>query len=357
MKNRGFTLIEILAVIVILGVIILVAVPQIINFIEKSRQRTIISSAIEYVGEIENKIFIDEEEEYYGNYNVEDFKKITKSTGNYPSSGYVNIQEGEKITIAELCINNYRVIYNDGEAKIDGTNCKMLSGGVRVVYFNPVTGKICNESESNSEYGFSNGCMKWFLYNRTSENYDLFLDHNIGSASWNGIGNTKYGIFEIKNSLKEITDKWLGVPKRTDLYSFVTEYENYSINYTDLRARLISLEEILKIGSINDFDVKKWHYGDTINIDSDISCNSEYYDLSCYENEIPISKYSYMSGCPSNNCEYGNYAQSSYWTSTAYNNNSYDRAWNMNFGTLEGKYVDQELGIRPVITVPRTLID
>ena len=44
-KNNGFTLVELLAVIVILAVILVIAVPQIMNVITESRKGALISSA------------------------------------------------------------------------------------------------------------------------------------------------------------------------------------------------------------------------------------------------------------------------------------------------------------------------
>ena len=44
-KKRGFTLVELLAVIVVLAVILVIAVPKIVNVIENSKLGTIISSA------------------------------------------------------------------------------------------------------------------------------------------------------------------------------------------------------------------------------------------------------------------------------------------------------------------------
>ena len=44
MKNKGFTLIELLAVIVILSVITLITIPMVMNVIEESKKKALVSS-------------------------------------------------------------------------------------------------------------------------------------------------------------------------------------------------------------------------------------------------------------------------------------------------------------------------
>jgi prepilin-type N-terminal cleavage/methylation domain-containing protein len=58
MKNKGFTLVELLAVIVILAVIALISTPQVLSMIESSRQGAAESSALSYINTIEQKIIV-----------------------------------------------------------------------------------------------------------------------------------------------------------------------------------------------------------------------------------------------------------------------------------------------------------
>ena len=59
MKKKGFTLVELLAVIVVLAIIALIAVPRILNVVEKSKIGAAKSSALGYISSIEMKVATD----------------------------------------------------------------------------------------------------------------------------------------------------------------------------------------------------------------------------------------------------------------------------------------------------------
>ena len=58
MKQKGFTLVELLAVIVILAVIALIATPQVLSMIESSRKGAAESSVLSYVDAVEKTIVV-----------------------------------------------------------------------------------------------------------------------------------------------------------------------------------------------------------------------------------------------------------------------------------------------------------
>ena len=74
-KEKGFTLIEILAVIIILGVLMIIAVPSVTSYISDSRKKIYISSAKAYIREVQKKMnageykFTDDDTTYYVNIN------------------------------------------------------------------------------------------------------------------------------------------------------------------------------------------------------------------------------------------------------------------------------------------------
>ena len=139
MKEKGFTLVELLAVIVILTIISLIAVPMILNVIDESRKKAAIVSAENYIYAVEQYLVLQEVENYNvklennTTYKVEEdtvfefslmdiiipkvyalpsetvfLNDIIKIKGEYPKDGYVEIGEN-KITAAELVSNNYIV--------------------------------------------------------------------------------------------------------------------------------------------------------------------------------------------------------------------------------------------------------
>lgn len=55
-KNNGFTLVELLAVIVILGILMIVAIPNVSRIITQSKKETIITSISNYIGGVTNQV-------------------------------------------------------------------------------------------------------------------------------------------------------------------------------------------------------------------------------------------------------------------------------------------------------------
>ncbi len=70
-NEKGFTLIEILAVIIILGILLVIAVPSVSNYISDSRKHAYITTAKEYIKEAQKKVssfeyeFYDRDTSYY----------------------------------------------------------------------------------------------------------------------------------------------------------------------------------------------------------------------------------------------------------------------------------------------------
>ena len=60
MTNKGFTFIELLAVIVVLAVIALIAVPLVLNTIEKAKEGAAVASAYAYAEEVERYIILSQ---------------------------------------------------------------------------------------------------------------------------------------------------------------------------------------------------------------------------------------------------------------------------------------------------------
>lgn len=85
MKKRGFTLLELLAVIVIIAVVALITIPMILNVIEEARKNSYKESAMGYVDAIEKKIVKEQlkntNTDYTGEYSINK-ETITKKNEN-----------------------------------------------------------------------------------------------------------------------------------------------------------------------------------------------------------------------------------------------------------------------------------
>ena len=53
------------------------------------------------------------------------------------------------------------------------------------IYYNPISGNLCNSSDSVSTTGTITGCMRWYLYSIDDDYANMLLDHNITEAKSN----------------------------------------------------------------------------------------------------------------------------------------------------------------------------
>lgn len=126
--KKGFTLVELLAVIVVLAIIALIASPIIINIIESSKKKVAIDSAYGYIEALELKIALDELSD---NQNFSEKMIISDNPfldslvikGEKPTSGMLTMDKNYIIKKADLCINGYYVLYENGEAIIVDKKC------------------------------------------------------------------------------------------------------------------------------------------------------------------------------------------------------------------------------------------
>ncbi|MBP3765888.1 MAG: prepilin-type N-terminal cleavage/methylation domain-containing protein [Bacilli bacterium] len=122
MKKSGFTLVELLAVIVILAIIALIAFPQITNVVEKARKVEVKSSALNYVDAIEKSVILSSlTGQQYDNREYIFDEIDVKIKGQGPTAGRFDLLNG-KVTNALFCIDGYTATYN-GENVTVGAKC------------------------------------------------------------------------------------------------------------------------------------------------------------------------------------------------------------------------------------------
>lgn len=432
MKKNAFTLIELLAVILILGIIALIAVPIVTNIISDAKENAAKRSAESFIKATDNEILVSKTENnipvnrYYSNNQEEDSENIlydgtyttdqliekgVKVKGTIPNSGNVTIKKGQVVD-CQLEINNYTIACNGKsengyEAKLNKVydvsykdfRCNVKGiGKVDPVYFNPVTGNSCTEEEYengknlmtediynpyyNPETIKTGNCMQWYPYHYNNDGtVDMIMGNNLylenDSYDLNyyydedgnrcDYSNMSDGLNKVINVLNIETSNWVGVPLRTDSYTYPGNDMHYNISYNGMRARLISAEEIAAITGRKSFSVIAYNtgvegsggmgYSETFFLDSCFDTfyrtfwytDSEYEfsDLDAYLKNIS-SKYEWL------------YKNGSYMTISMIEDpnleNKYDiRNWGVysqGVALIEGSWN----GIRPVITIPKEKI-
>ena len=323
-KNKGFTLVELLAVIVILALIALIATPIILNVINDAKKQAAKDSAYGYMDAVEKYIVSSELEDKSiqdGTYRVEDLNKKISVKGSTPDNGNIEIKNSS-VKSYDIGIDGY-VVSNGKVEKVSTT--KSFKNGT-AVYYNPETEKKCKSSEAVSTTGTNSGCMKWYVFNDKEGNatVNVILDHNTTArVAWNSTGNNSE-MKEVADALKKDTRTW----KNT--------------------ARLITANEIAKITEKTGFDASKknqdWFCLDTNQPDTTSYCakaqgTSEYAWLFDYTYE-----------CTNYGCNTSDLSTWGYWTSTS--------SWHVSrFGHLSNtnaNYADS--GVRPVITISKANI-
>ena len=327
-KNKGFTLVELLAVIVILALIALIATPIILNVINDAKKQAAKDSAYGYMDAVEKYIVsreLEDESIQDGRYSVEELNKKISVKGSTPDNGNIEIKNSS-VKSYDIGIDGY-VVSNGKVDKVSTT--KSFKNGT-AVYYNPETETKCKSSEAVSTTGKNSGCMKWYVFNDKEGNatVNVILDHNTtAGVAYNSTGNNSE-MKEVKIKLEEDTKDW----KNT--------------------ARLITANEVAKITKHPTFNVNKenqdWFYLDSNNLTLTVNSTnkSKYAWLFDYTNE-----------CTSYGCNVSDSSTWGYWTSSPYKGNS-TQAWRVvRNGYLGGNgVIFTGDGIRPVITISKSNI-
>ena len=124
MNKKAFTLIELLAVIVILGILALIVTPILINVVKDSNEKSYKLSADGYISAVNDYILsnqLDGKKVENGKYNIKNLD--VKISGKEPSKGSVEIYD-EKINNAQLCYDTYLLKYDGKEVTLTEKGCE-----------------------------------------------------------------------------------------------------------------------------------------------------------------------------------------------------------------------------------------
>lgn len=159
MKNKGFTLVELLAVIVIIGIIALITIPKIKDSINNSKKHIAEASASNYARTIDQYVLHEESNKNVidldGQYSVDEQGNLNglgntyelDYTGKKPTSGTLTYQDN-KLLSGCLVINGYEVEYQNDKFTSDGKgNCGISP--IKIKYFT-----YDQNAEKNLQYGY-----------------------------------------------------------------------------------------------------------------------------------------------------------------------------------------------------------
>lgn len=254
MKKDGFTLVELLAVVVILAVVALIATPIILNVINDAKKSSIKQSAVGYVDAVEKTILekkTNTDVDYDGKYTIKK-DQITKESetasllpildliqlnvnvkGELPTKGNLEIEKSNVIS-GEFYYNNYLVTLSNDKYKIQvlsnssSTDTSALEteinnlkaeldaekkkGATITLSFSGSTALSCNSSNNNFE-GLTQS-------SKTSDSDDIFTYSN------GGVVINKTGYYSVSTHAFLNGTGWLniGIAKNSSVFSMQSFY-------------------------------------------------------------------------------------------------------------------------------------
>ena len=314
-KQKGFTLVELLAVIVILAIIALIAVPIVMNVIEDARKGAAKSSALGYIDATEktaarNLLDSDKTNDIgIGKYNVENL--TVKVKGEKPTEGCITIATNGVISDYSLKIGKYivnkkgntqEVIKNGSVRECSGeaaANSGSGSGSYKTytvgeaISYNPTTNQKCDSPVSTT--GTKSGCMKWYVIKDNGSSVDVILDHNTTATV------SYHDGYDAPSSYAEATIK-------THVDSDATGWAS------GLNPRLITANEVAAITGNTEFDGKSnkdFYFG---------SNNSTRYSSQTEEQKAKQRNFAWLFDhtydCTNYGCNTADSSINGYWTSS-----------------------------------------
>jgi type IV pilus assembly protein PilA len=332
--KKGFTLVELLGIIILLGLIIMILIPGVTEIINKGKRKAFEVNVKSYIkaantdnsdkSQINGSYFLEN-----GNLiNNSDDESVEIETTYKDEKGYLYIDEkGNKY--GSFYNSKYCATINKNKIRVnEGCKFNIYENGYEI-YYNPEINSICSLNELNQEQAAKTGCLKWHIFNDKKENsyVNMILDHDTSyNIPYNSTNNTNEMV-EAKQVLISDSSTWAA-------------YVN---------PRLISAKEITEITGFNFNNL------------------ADYYNLASNKAEENILMeagtnpykwlFNYTSGCRQHGCDYELGNTWGYWTSTPKNET---KVWHIRpDGTLHSRNTAEDVskGIRPVITIPKYVLE
>jgi len=378
-KEKGFTLVELIAVIILLGIIALIAIPTVNELLKEARMSAFEDTAYGLVRA--GTLYYQKQElrdEVTSNMTFE-FPSATglEVSGKKPSSGTMIVDIDGNVSLA---VSNGRYCarkgFSDSEITLDTdvTNCEVATKTYAIgdeVYFNPVQNQLCSDYiEANSVTGVKTGCMRWYIYKEDTSNYGLILDHNTTAiASWyvdeefyTSTETTEQGPITLMNKLKEdtIDQGWkvsADIVDAEDVFNLIPYYvaledkesfKNLGTSYEEYRELLNAASEAAQnaiMANADSYPTTKAMY----------QAMNEY--LRTNYSNLVLPSYMYSDIINYSCTDEGFFSTTGYWTKTAA---SMYTAWHID---VSGHVYHTNVpggsdygGVRPVITISKKLL-
>ena len=376
MKNKkGFTLIELLAVIVILAIIALIVTPVVSNIVANARIAANARSVEGHIRNIELAIIT----KAFGENSTGDLDSFDTITSGVTIESSPSRAGNDNVTCETYIISHGTVITADKCKDIDnkwgkkytysnsegavvyesfkGTIVAKQAGETHkgIVYMDPSNPKaVCNSSSTITTT--PDGCKKFYIYDDSGDTYKMINDRNLGSGiQWNPSGKNASMSTAFTTAIADRTAGW-------DAAGSV---------------RLISADEIAHIVGADSNDTIKWSsslpYGTTVGTQSSWfyldggrnSAPTTYSDYNGWQKQYAYSTrksnyawlYDYTGSCTTYGCQSADSSTYSYWTSSAVWGST-DTVWYVrNYGGLNSYYANNNSGIRPVLEIPKSIIE
>lgn len=272
MKNSGFTLVELLAVILILSLLTVLATTSVTKIVKDSKNRlykaqieSIKASAESWASENLSLLPQSGECAYLTLKNLKTYGVVDDDVKDPRTNSLLSDDMKIKITAKSSSVGKSLFDYEVGATNV--STCSKISLTIgKIVYFDVENGKSCSDYvKENSESGYNGidnkgenktSCLKFYKFPNSSEDVvTLILDHNTTSESLAADPSTdtnKNGPLEALKTLKNDTQNWKETLTPSN-YSYNSGSISYTINYTGYKARLITANEVAQIAGI-DFD-------------------------------------------------------------------------------------------------------
>ncbi len=130
MNKKGFTLVELLAVIVILAIIALIATPIILGVIDDARKGAAKSSALGFVDAVEKSIALkmvsDTNASIPASIGTAEISSI-KVKGDKPTAVNLSLDSAGSVTSGTITVSGYTVTFNEGKVSGEPTKASVSS--------------------------------------------------------------------------------------------------------------------------------------------------------------------------------------------------------------------------------------